>query len=669
MSSQNGDVINKRKKKLPNYILRAYAILKKHGLSHLIKKTINKLRIIMKLKLNNFDLPQLTNNTKLDISNPSKKRQVFIFAGIPYYDIGGGQRAAQLAKTFHKMGYSVSYIYAFESFESEKKQIPIMAAKHTHLKKYSIQQLISDLICDPLFIFEIPHKDFEPYLELGRKIGAKIVYEHIDNWDTKLGDLFYSIDILKKFLSNSDLIVATSQLLKDQLVRLIKESTDIKEKEVFYCPNAVDIELFDPLFITNEKPKDLVTGEKTLLYYGSLWGEWFDWELIEYVAKNCPHISINMIGDYQPIIDRVKKLPSNIHFLGLKPQQQLPAYLYYSDVAVLPFKNDHIGKYVSPLKIFEYIAMNKPVISTELPDVKGYPNVYCSDKKKEWVSFLNTDLTVENTNQFLLNNNWYSRVNFILDKFYVDNLEKKISVVVLNRNNKNVIFKCIDSLLEFQPRYNYEIIVVDNQSTDGSYELIKQKYASKIVIVQNSKNGCSSGRNLGVRQANGDLIVFLDSDQWVVSKRWLDAALEVLDFNRNIGAVSWAGGWFDKTSIVGVITDDLANRGIDKFSLFRKDIGYLGSGGMVIRREVFEMVEGFDENYDPTCYEDTDLSLKIRNLGYELAYCPYINIRHLPHQTTNSGSEEHIRLMDRNGFYFYEKWKKENSKLLSRYFW
>ena len=48
--------------------------------------------------------------------------------------------------------------------------------------------------------------------------------------------------------------------------------------------------------------------------------------------------------------------------------------------------------------------------------------------------------------------------------------------------------------------------------------------------------------------------------------------------------------------------------------LYRSDIGYLGTGGMILEKELFDKVDGFDLNYDPTCYEDTDLSLKVRNV-------------------------------------------------------
>ncbi len=98
------------------------------------------------------------------------------------------------------------------------------------------------------------------------------------------------------------------------------------------------------------------------------------------------------------------------------------------------------------------------------------------------------------------------------------------------------------------------------------------------------------------------------------------------------------------------------------------DIAYLGTGGLVMERRLFELTGGFDEFYDPTCFEDTDLSLEIRDAGYELAYCPYIGVMHLPHQTTQSGSRQHERLMKRNGEYFQAKWKERREELLEYYY-
>ena len=82
-------------------------------------------------------------------------------------------------------------------------------------------------------------------------------------------------------------------------------------------------------------------------------------------------------------------------------------------------------------------------------------------------------------------------------------------------------------------------------------------------------------------------------------------------------------------------------------------------------KKLFDEIGGFDENYDPTCYEDTDISLKIRNVGKEIVYCPYLGIIHNPHQTTKSGSNEHSVLIKNKGDYFVKKWKLENKKLLN----
>ena len=241
-----------------------------------------------------------------------------------------------------------------------------------------------------------------------------------------------------------------------------------------------------------------------------------------------------------------------------------------------------------------------------------------------------------------------------------------ISIIVLNYNNKGIIEKCINSLLKNNHRYNYEVIVVDNQSNDGSYELLQKKYKN-IKLYCNSKNGCSSGRNIGVFNSKKDYILFLDSDQWILNPYWLDNYIEILRKDPTIGAVGWAGGWFNKKGYAYHTFENFEYRYMPPQGLYRKDIGYLGSGGLMISKNLFQKIDGFDINYDPTCYEDTDISLKIRHYGKEIVYCPYLGIMHKPHQTTKSGSIEHDKLIKKNGLYFVNKWKKIDLKLLNYY--
>lgn len=264
------------------------------------------------------------------------------------------------------------------------------------------------------------------------------------------------------------------------------------------------------------------------------------------------------------------------------------------------------------------------------------------------------------------NEDYYELCSKIIDDNTKCNEEfyDNVSIVILNYNNKNVIENCIDTILKFNDRYKVEIIVVDNQSTDGSYELLQEKYKDKIKLLRNSKNGCSSGRNLGVENASKNYIMFLDSDQWILHKYWLDPYIEILTNNNKIGAIGWAAGWFNKEGYSYNVVDSFPYKYIPPTVLYRTDIGYLGTGGLILKKELFNKIEGFDLYYDPTCYEDTDLSLKIRNAGFEIAYTIYLGVGHLPHQTTKSGTKEHDKLIKSKGDYFVSKWKKINPSLL-----
>ena len=118
-----------------------------------------------------------------------------------------------------------------------------------------------------------------------------------------------------------------------------------------------------------------------------------------------------------------------------------------------------------------------------------------------------------------------------------------ISFVILNHNNRDCIGKCIDSVIKYGEDIEYEIIVIDNLSTDGSYEWLQSVYGNSIRLVKNTKNGCSSGRNIGIRYALGNLICFLDSDQVATNRNWLQQAETLLKENPHFGAVGWTGGW------------------------------------------------------------------------------------------------------------------------------
>lgn len=98
--------------------------------------------------------------------------------------------------------------------------------------------------------------------------------------------------------------------------------------------------------------------------------------------------------------------------------------------------------------------------------------------------------------------------------------QQNIAAVVVTYNRKNLLEACIAHILN-QQGISCDVLVVDNASTDGSPEKLEETFGDRIKLLTNEKNGCSSGRNLGVQYADGEYLCFLDSDQWVVSSRWL----------------------------------------------------------------------------------------------------------------------------------------------------
>lgn len=307
----------------------------------------------------------------------------------------------------------------------------------------------------------------------------------------------------------------------------------------------------------------------------------------------------------------------------------------------------------------------KTVKNTILSEYKKIEEINANSIKNSIIFEFNSNMHFNNKKgNYVIDYNNYNKSK---DVFYSNNKEYEkyhdnISIIVLNYNNKKVIFKCIDNLIKYN-NYNYEIIVVDNQSTDGSYEELKKKYKN-IKLYRNIKNGCSSGRNLGALHSQKKYLLFLDSDQWPISENWLDPYLEIIEIKKNFGAIGWTGGWFNSEGYAYHTVDNFNMRYMPPCGLCRKDVGYLGAGGLLIKNAFFNQIGGFDINYDPTCYEDTDLSLQIRNNSEEIFYCPYLGIEHQAHQTTKSGSSTHTALINEKGNYFVNKWKKINKNML-----
>lgn len=593
----------------------------------------------------------------LDDLSPALKapRRIFIFTGVPFDDIGGGQRAAQLARVLLERGERVTYVYAYRKWEGGA---PVESAfttdglTHHFLDRISFQDVVAETSSDDVAIFEMPHKGFMPYFDHFGATGGKRVFELIDAWDSSLGGDWFDEAVMSKYISESEVVVGTAKVLRDKLVQAGRS-------DALYLPNAANERIFDS-YKEYACPTEIDSSKRALLYFGSLYGEWFDWDAISLAAKRVGEgTNLYLIGDAPAgrVVER------NVHFLGSKTIDELPAYLRHCDAALLPFIPGHISDAVSPIKVFEYLAMGVPVIANALPELEGYPNVFVASDGRHFAELCAAGVhaDVAAVDSFLMQNSWAARADAIVP---ARKFGKVVSVIVLIHNNARIIERCISSLKMHGKDYIREIIVVDNDSSDGGAELVESLFPD-VQVFRNSKNGCSSGRNLGVRHASGSVVAFFDSDQWLTNRGSFEEAMSILEANPRIGAVGWAAGWFSggTESMGGPIADYLPGRGTLTAEYqglgYRTDIAYLGTGGMFLKRETFERSGGFDEAYDPTCFEDTDLSFSILNAGYYLAYRDLQGVRHQPHQTTsaNSSSDSYAALFLKNSRYFKAKWE------------
>lgn len=338
-----------------------------------------------------------------------------MLCGVPIDDSGGGSRGAQIALELIRRQYLVVYLSLFPSYESKNLDLKI---RHPNLRAYPLRQFSFDRFYrtwEPVkqdkpmvAILQPPLKDYLPLLDILKSRNLPVIYDLIDDWQTSLGGDWYSHTTEQAIIERADKLVATAPVLKERLER-------ISQREVALLPNAVNLRLFDARRVF-KRPKDLQMLEWRIIYIGALWGGWFDWELLAQAARRFSDAAVTVIGDYR---GQSPLQEPNIHFLGLKSQCDLPSYLAHSDVAIIPFKVNPVTLATSPLKVFEYLAMRKPVVVTELPLLKNLPFVLCSSNQEDFLRNIEHARGLkpggEALERFLQENSWQARVDRFVD--------------------------------------------------------------------------------------------------------------------------------------------------------------------------------------------------------------------------------------------------------------
>ena len=211
---------------------------------------------------------------------------------------------------------------------------------------------------------------YNPHSEsLVGKLGEKLdVYECVDELSASRGLVKSKVvrTLEKRLIGKVDLVIVTHE-------NLYKSKKAIA-KDIYLIPNGGEIEHFKkaslpgiPLASEMEKIQRPIIGFLGSIQY------WIDLDLIKYIAISRPRWSIVLIGPIGRLtkIEKIKGLP-NVYLLGRKDYASIPSYIKAWDVCINPYIIDEIAMNCSPLKLYEYLATGKPVVSVDMPEARKF---------------------------------------------------------------------------------------------------------------------------------------------------------------------------------------------------------------------------------------------------------------------------------------------------------
>lgn len=246
-----------------------------------------------------------------------------------------------------------------------------------------------------------------------------------------------------------------------------------------------------------------------------------------------------------------------------------------------------------------------------------------------------------------------------------------VSIIIPVFNNWNYTYTCLHSIHVNTQSVAYEIILIDDCSTDETKNV--DQYVKNIRIIRNNENkGFLLNCNNAALNARGKYLVMLNNDT-IVQPEWLHALVETMEKYPDIGLtgakIIFANGSLQEAG--GIIFKDghAINYGrgdnpdLPQYNYF-KNVDYCTGACICVRKEIWNRTGGFDEQYSPAYYEDTDLAFSIRKLGYRTVYQPRSLIVHFESISLDKDINEGLKtnLLEKNRLLFLGKWKEELKK-------
>lgn len=248
-----------------------------------------------------------------------------------------------------------------------------------------------------------------------------------------------------------------------------------------------------------------------------------------------------------------------------------------------------------------------------------------------------------------------------------------VSIIIINYNTFELTSKCIESLYQYNNGFEYEIILVDNASTECDANIFKQKFPNINLVISNTNLGFAGGNNLGIQQATGNYILLLNSDTELIENS-IKICLDYMNVNTKVGVLSpkliFPDGKHQSVAqrlpslkyslieffrIQKILTKQQAGK-LLLGSFFNHNetvkVDWVWGAFFLFRRELLQLLpdKKLDDTYFMYC-EDMQWCLDIKKLGYEIHYLATTKVIHKMGGSSGKKNE----MMERNGRLFMER--------------